>query len=228
MSARARLASGNAHKLEELRAALPGWELELLGRGRDTRPRTERRTRRTRVAKAGFGRAVARSRAPGCSARTPGSRRRRSAGAPGIASARWATDGVARLLGELAGADDRRARYVCALVALAPDGEEVRVQRHARGRVATSGAARRASATTRSSSPRGEERTVAELGDAWKRATRTAPAPPRPAAVRSPSAMSDSRTRRPRPLAAADRSDPAGPFRPGRRSRPRRAGRTTS
>ena len=27
---RGRLASGNAHKLEELRAALPGWELELL------------------------------------------------------------------------------------------------------------------------------------------------------------------------------------------------------
>jgi inosine/xanthosine triphosphate pyrophosphatase family protein len=27
---RARLASGNAHKLEELRAALPDWELELL------------------------------------------------------------------------------------------------------------------------------------------------------------------------------------------------------
>ncbi len=28
---RALLASGNAHKLEELQAALPGWEIELLG-----------------------------------------------------------------------------------------------------------------------------------------------------------------------------------------------------
>ncbi|MDF2750145.1 MAG: hypothetical protein K0T00_1321, partial [Gaiellaceae bacterium] len=31
---RACLASGNAHKLAELRAALPGWELRLLDAGR--------------------------------------------------------------------------------------------------------------------------------------------------------------------------------------------------
>ena len=30
---KARLASGNRHKLDELRAALPGWELELLATG---------------------------------------------------------------------------------------------------------------------------------------------------------------------------------------------------
>ena len=32
---KARLASGNPHKLEELRAALTGWELELLETERD-------------------------------------------------------------------------------------------------------------------------------------------------------------------------------------------------
>jgi hypothetical protein len=35
---KARLASGNSHKLEELRAALPGWELELLETDREYPP----------------------------------------------------------------------------------------------------------------------------------------------------------------------------------------------
>ena len=57
--------------------------------------------------------------------RTRGSRRPGSAGRPGIASARWASDGVAQLLAELAPLEDRRARYVCVIVAIGPAGEEV-------------------------------------------------------------------------------------------------------
>ena len=58
-----------------------------------------------------------------------------------------------------------------------PGGEERRGTGILEGTVAASGAATRASATTRSSCPTGEDRTVAELGDDWKRANSTAPAP---------------------------------------------------
>ena len=43
-------------------------------------------------------------------------------GAPGVHSARWAEDPIARLLEELEGVTDRRARYVCELVAIGPGG----------------------------------------------------------------------------------------------------------
>ena len=58
-------------------------------------------------------------------------------GRPGIASARWAEDGVAGLLEALEGVSDRRARYVCELVALAPDGEERRGTGILEGAIAT-------------------------------------------------------------------------------------------
>lgn len=50
-------------------------------------------------------------------------------GAPGIHSARWAgtrvdTDNVAKLLADLAGADDRGAAFVCAAALVTPDGRE--------------------------------------------------------------------------------------------------------
>jgi XTP/dITP diphosphohydrolase len=53
-------------------------------------------------------------------------------GAPGIYSARWAQTAhgrdfdfaMARLLRELAGHNDRRARFVCALALVTPDGKE--------------------------------------------------------------------------------------------------------
>ena len=90
-------------------------------------------------------------------------------GRPGIASARWAHDGVARLLEELAGVGDRRARYVCTIVAIGPGGQEVVVVEGSLDGVVT---------TERSGDegfgydpvfvPEGETQTVAELGDAWK------------------------------------------------------------
>jgi len=46
-------------------------------------------------------------------------------GAPGVRSARWAPDDaarIARLLAALANADDRRARFVCAVALAWPDG----------------------------------------------------------------------------------------------------------
>ena len=63
---------------------------------------------------------------------------------------------------------DRRARYVSELVALAPDGREVRGSGSLEGRIA--GAPRGAGGFGYDPVfiPDGEEQTVAELGDAWK------------------------------------------------------------
>ena len=72
------------------------------------------------------------------------------------------------MLDALGGDDERRARYVCVIVAVAPDGREV----VARGLL--DGAIARAAAGTEGFGfdpvfvPDGETRTVAELGDAWK------------------------------------------------------------
>ena len=84
-------------------------------------------------------------------------------------TARWAAgDPVGRMLDALGGDDERRARYVCVIVAVAPDGREV----VARGLL--DGAIARAAAGTEGFGfdpvfvPDGEARTVAELGDAWK------------------------------------------------------------
>ena len=76
---------------------------------------------------------------------------------------------IAKLLGELEGVDDRRARYVSELVAIAPDGEELR----GTGNRSPAGIAREARGSEGFGYdpvfvPDGEERTVAELGDAWK------------------------------------------------------------
>lgn len=92
-------------------------------------------------------------------------------GRPGIESARFAAGRpVERLLEELEGVDreGRRARYVCELVALGPDGErrgtgvlEGRITREPRG---TEGFGYDPIFV-----PEGEDRTVAELGNDWKR-----------------------------------------------------------
>ena len=90
-------------------------------------------------------------------------------GRPGIESARWAKDGVAALLEELRGVDERRARYVCELVALGPDGEELRGTGTLDGRVARAPSGSEGFGYDPIFVPEGQKRTVAELGDAWKR-----------------------------------------------------------
>lgn len=99
-------------------------------------------------------------------------------GSPGIRSARFAGIGatdeenVAKLLLELRTVppEARGARYVCELVCLGPEGEEIAARGTLEGSVA---------ATTRGSGgfgydpvfvPVGETQTVAELGDGWKAA----------------------------------------------------------
>ena len=163
------LASGNAHKLEELRAALPGWELELLQTSEPFPAEDGHSYYENARAKAEFGRRVG-----GVHAWTLGEDSgievAALGGRPGIASARWVEDGVAALLEELHGVAYRRARYVCELVALSPDGEERRGTGILEGAIATERRGDEGFGYDPIFVPDGERRTVAELGNAWKRA----------------------------------------------------------
>jgi len=90
-------------------------------------------------------------------------------GGPGVQTARWAEGRhVERIREALAGVDDRRARYVCELVALDPAGQELRGTGTLEGRIAHEPRGEAGFGFDPVFVPDGEERTVAELGDAWK------------------------------------------------------------
>jgi XTP/dITP diphosphohydrolase len=92
-------------------------------------------------------------------------------GRPGIESARFAGgEHVERLLAELQGmeGDARRARYVCELVALSPDGDELRGTGVLEGRIVEEPRGSGGFGFDPIFVPDGESRTVAELGDEWK------------------------------------------------------------
>jgi XTP/dITP diphosphohydrolase len=164
----ARLASANPNKLRELRAALPGWRIDLLDA--DSFPPEVGETHYENArAKALYGREVGDPQAwmlgedSGLAVDALGGR-------PGLHSARWAGDDdpVDRLLAELDGVADRRARYVCELVALAPDGREVPATGTLAGQIALERRGSEGFGYDPIFVPNGEERTVAELGDEWK------------------------------------------------------------
>jgi XTP/dITP diphosphohydrolase len=163
-SLKTRLASQNEHKLAELRGALPGWELELLDAQEFPAEEGETYYENAR-AKALFGRsddAWSLGEDSGIEVAALG-------GAPGLRSARWAGGAhVERVLEALEGVEDRRARYVCELVAIAPSGDEVRGTGRLKGRIAEAPAGTEGFGFDPVFIPEGEERTVAELGDAWK------------------------------------------------------------
>ena len=167
-SVRAQLASGNAHKLDELRAALPGWKLWLLVTSEPFPDEVGETYYENALAKAEFGRRVGE---PGVwtLGEDSGIEVAALGGGPGTASARWAEDGVAQLLEELRGVANRRARYVCELVALSPAGDERRGTGILEGAIATERRGEQGFGYDPIFIPEGEERTVAELGDAWKR-----------------------------------------------------------
>jgi len=61
-------------------------------------------------------------------------------GQPGVYSARWGEDDqgrIARLLGELTGVTDRRARFVCSLVLASPEGILCEVEGICQGEILT-------------------------------------------------------------------------------------------
>jgi XTP/dITP diphosphohydrolase len=86
-------------------------------------------------------------------------------------SARYAPEGepaIRKLLAELDGVDDRRARYVSELVAISPDGDELRGTGVLEGRIADAPRGSEGFGYDPIFVPDGEERTVAELGNEWK------------------------------------------------------------
>ena len=125
---RAALASRNEHKLRELQAALPGWELSLLDAD-DYPPETGETYYENALGKALHGRSAA-SAGVWVLGEDSGIEVEGLGGEPGVHSARWheGRGEVPALLERLERieGEGRRARYVCELVALAPDGREVR------------------------------------------------------------------------------------------------------
>jgi XTP/dITP diphosphohydrolase len=166
---KATLASRNANKARELERLLPGWEIDVLD-AEDYPPETGATYYDNALAKARFGRERT-SATVWVLGEDSGIEVAGLGGAPGVHSSRSAAgDEVGWMLRQLEGieGDGRRARYVCELVALGPGGEEQRGTGTLEGRIA-----RRASGAAGFGFdpvfvPDGEERTVAELGDAWK------------------------------------------------------------
>jgi XTP/dITP diphosphohydrolase len=164
----ARLCSANPHKLHELRSALPGWRIELLGAS-DFPPEEGSTHYENARGKALYGRDVGDPDA-WMIGEDSGLQVDALGGGPGLHSARWAgdEDPIDRLLRELEGVRERSARYACELVAVAPDGAERRGTGTLAGRIAHERRGSEGFGYDPVFVPEGEERTVAELGNAWK------------------------------------------------------------
>jgi XTP/dITP diphosphohydrolase len=162
------LASGNLNKLAELREVLEGWSIEPLETA-EAPEETGTTYRENALIKARFGRSLA----PGAWVLGEDSGIECVAldGAPGLHSARWApgADQADALLARLEGVEERRARMVSALVCLTPSGAEFEAEGSLEGEIAK---ARRGGAGFGYDPifvPAGDTRTVAEIGDEWKR-----------------------------------------------------------
>jgi XTP/dITP diphosphohydrolase len=162
------LASRNPNKLRELRAALPDWEIDLLDTDEEPVEDGETFVDNARI-KALHGRAHAPADA-WVAGEDSGIEVAALEGRPGVASARWSTNWIEDLLAALEGASDRRARYVCELVVLAPDGSEIRATGTLGGLIADEPRGAEGFGYDPIFVPEGETRSVAELGNAWKAA----------------------------------------------------------
>jgi len=160
------LASRNEHKLREWRRTLPSWEIVPLEAAGEPAEDGATFLDNARI-KARHGQAHARP-DEWIAGEDAGIEVAALGGRPGIESARWAADPVARLLAELRGVDDRRARYVCEVMALASDGSEVTVSGTLEGTLAYAPRGNEGFGYDPIFVPLGESLTVAELGDGWK------------------------------------------------------------
>jgi XTP/dITP diphosphohydrolase len=164
----ATLASANENKLRELEHALADWEIDLLDAD-EYPPETGETYYDNALAKARFGRAVANP-TRWVLGEDSGVEIAGLGGGPGVLSSRWAAGREAeRALEELEGVQGRRARYVCELVAISPEGAEYRGTGILEGRIADEARGSGGFGFDPVFMPEGEEQTVAELGDDWKR-----------------------------------------------------------
>ena len=163
------LASGNHHKLDELRRALPGWEVGLVEADEGPPPEDGATYEDNARIKARWGRQHA-PRDAWAVGEDSGIEAVALGGGPGVRTARWASgDPVGRMLEALSAQSERRARYVCVIVAVAPDGHEVVARGTLDGTIAAAPAGDEGFGFDPVFRPEGETRTVAELGDEWKR-----------------------------------------------------------
>jgi XTP/dITP diphosphohydrolase len=164
-----RLASRNENKARELGRLLPGWEIGLLGV--DDFPPEEGKTYYDNArAKALFGRAVAEPEA-WVLGEDSGIEVDGLGGGPGVESARsGGEDPVGWLLERLSGVEGegRRARYVCELVGVSPEREELRGTGTLEGRIAAEPHGSEGFGFDPIFIPHGLQKTVAELGNEWK------------------------------------------------------------
>jgi XTP/dITP diphosphohydrolase len=165
----AQLASRNPAKARELEALLPCFRIEPLG-DLDYPPEDGSTYYENARAKARFGRELGRAEA-WLLGEDSGLEVDGLGGGPGIGSARFGgTDPVGRLLSTLACVEGsgRRARYVCELVCISPEGAELRGTGTLEGRIGHEPRGSEGFGYDPVFVPLGEERTVAELGNAWK------------------------------------------------------------
>jgi XTP/dITP diphosphohydrolase len=165
------LASGNAHKAVELGRVLPGWTVEPYPgelpeeTGETFAANALLKARHVHEATGGAAWVLADD--SGIEAAALG-------GAPGVRSARYAgenaTDAqnLGKLLAALRDRDDRRVRYVAELVAIAPDGRELRARGELRGTLAAEPRGTGGFGYDPAVVPDGETRTVAEMSDGEK------------------------------------------------------------
>ena len=160
------LASGNAHKARELGRLLEGWEVETFAGGLPEETGetfVENARLKARHVHAALGGAE------WVLADDSGIEAAALHGVPGVRSARYAgedaTDeqNLAKLIGALAGSDDRRVRYVAELVAIAPDGGEVVARGELTGTLADAPRGTGGFGYDPAFVPDGETRTVAEM-----------------------------------------------------------------
>jgi XTP/dITP diphosphohydrolase len=169
-------ATGNKHKLREMRELLPGVELEGLPREVELPPEDgpdfgSIALDKARAARAATGKAAI--------ADDSGIEAAALGGRPGIESARYGGPGASdeenleKLLGEVAAAgDDRRAAYHCALALVEADGSERLFEARCEGHLIEAprggGGFGYDPAFVPDASGRGDERTMSELSQAEK------------------------------------------------------------
>lgn len=165
---KARLASRNANKARELEHLLPDWKIKPLEA--DDYPAEDGDTYYENArGKAHFGRTRA-DPDEWVLGEDSGIEVAALGGGPGLQSARsGGDDPVGWLLDQLAGVEDRRARYVSELVILSPAGVERRGTGTLEGSIATEPRGSEGFGFDPIFVPAGETRTVAELGNDWKR-----------------------------------------------------------
>jgi XTP/dITP diphosphohydrolase len=165
---KARLASRNANKARELEQLLPNWSIEPLEA--DDYPVEDGTTYYDNArGKALFGRTRAQP-DEWSLGEDSGIEVAALRGGPGVRSARsGGDDPVEWLLDALDGEEDRSARYVSELVIVSPAGDELRGTGTLEGRIAVEPRGTEGFGFDPIFIPAGEERTVAELGNDWKR-----------------------------------------------------------